>query len=102
VLEFDIPREHTLRSCGLVFVKTGEFLEGRVAGSRVGPTQSEPIAAALQGLHKSNDGILDLGEDGRSLRVNLECTSDKVKVACEGLCDATRFLDSRQSIPVVI
>ncbi len=63
VLEFYIHREHTLRSCGLVFVKTGEFLEGRVASSRVGPTQSEPIAAALQGLHKSNNGILYLGED---------------------------------------
>ena len=67
MLEFDIPRKHALRSCGLVFVKTGEFLEGLVASSRVGPTQSELIAAALQGLHKSNNGILDLVEDGRSL-----------------------------------
>ena len=55
----------------------------------MGPMQSEPIAASLQGLHKTNDGILDLRKDGRSLRVNLEGTSDKVKVSCERLCDVT-------------
>jgi hypothetical protein len=88
-MEFDISREHALRSCSLVFVKTGEFLEVHVASSRMGPMQSEPIAASLQGLHKTNDGILDLRKDGRSLRVNLEGTSDKVKVSCERLCDVT-------------
>ena len=67
MLEFDIPRKHALRSCSLVFVKTGEFLEGLVASSRVGPTQSELIAAALQGLHEGYNGILDLIEAGRSV-----------------------------------
>jgi hypothetical protein len=38
----------------------------------------------------------------RSLRVNLEDTSDKVKVSREVLCDVTCLLNPRQSIPVVI
>ena len=46
-------------------------MENLVASRRVGPAQGEPIAA-MQGLHKGNNGILDLVEDGRSLRVNLE------------------------------
>ena len=36
------------------------------------------------------------------LRVNLEGTSDKVKVSREGLCDETHLLNPRQSIPFVI
>jgi hypothetical protein len=64
---------------GLVLVKTGEFLEGSISSRRVGPTQR--ITTVIQGLHKSNNGILDLVEDRRSLQVNLEGTSYKVKVS---------------------